>query len=487
MKILFIKSTINSTTARADFGIGSLSAVLKKHHHQTGLFVVRNWDGIPYLKYRISLLKPDILAFSTYASSFQSTVRISNVLKKSFPRLMQVMGGIHLVLNPADIRHAPSIDAVCVGEGEYALLEFMNNYSKGNDEYLYTRGFWTRKKKRIITNPTVPFLKEIESLPFSDREIFISEGLSFGDFENNKRNYLDFLFTRGCPFACSYCSNHALRRAYGHDNYVRRMSPKRAIAWIRHDLARYACDYINILDDIFTLDRKWTEEFLSLYESIKMPFICHLRVGTFDKKILGKMKKAGCVAVSIGVESGDEKLRTQVLKRGMTNDQLVKSFKWAKDLNLRRGAFLMIGLPMENRERWLKTVKLVARLMPVRFILNTFYPYPGTELYNLIKKLGFLKKKQKWNYVEGVETILSMPDFSGKDILYFREKMAEMVDNAMPVKNIFRQLHYRIRFYLLSIPPSSGWFKLTQIIVSIDYFIFRFIRFCPGYLGRKYI
>jgi radical SAM superfamily enzyme YgiQ (UPF0313 family) len=397
------------------------------------------------------------------------------------------MGGIHLILNPMEIRHAPSIDAVCVGEGESALLEFMKNYSKGKNEHLYTKGFWTRKSKRIITNPTVPFLKEIESLPFPDRDIFISEGLSFGDFENNKKNYLDFLFTRGCPFACSYCSNHALRRTYGHDNYIRRMSPKRAIAWIKHDLTRYTCDYINILDDIFTLDRKWTEEFLTLYETIRMPFICHLRVGTFDKRILGKMKKAGCVAVSIGVESGDEQLRTKVLKRGMTNDQLVQSFKWAKDLKLKRSVFLMIGLPTENRERWLKTIRLVARLMPVRFILNTFYPYPGTELYTLTRKLGFLKKKQKWDYVEGIETILSMPNFSGRDILYFRENMTEMVTQAMPAKNILRQCHYRIRFNLLSIPPSSGWFKLSQIFVSIDYFLFKFIRICPGYLLRKFI
>ena len=466
MRILFIKSIINSAYFSFDLGIASLSAVLKENHHEVDLFIVRNWDNLPLLQHHIQATAPDILAFSTYASGFQTTVRICSYLKKRFPKLIQIMGGVHLVLNPEDINKSPDIDAVCVGEGEQALIEFINSLSNKDKDWHYTKGFWTRKNNKIIKNPTVPFIKDVENLPFPDRTIFSDQAMLNGSF--NGKQCLDFLFTRGCPFSCTYCSNHALRKIYGSVGYVRRMSPKRAFAWVSHDIARYRCECIVIHDDIFTLDQQWVNEFLNYYKNIKIPFVCNLRIGTFNKNLLRKLKNAGCISVFVGIESGDERFRAEVLNRHMTNDSIIQAFSWAKDLGLDRVAFLILGMPGETPNKWINTLKLVGLISPVQAFLGIFYPYPGTLMHERAAKMGFLRFKQPRGFVERVDSILTMPLFPRKDILYYYNNFDKMVILATPVNSIFIRFHRYIKFLLMSIPPSKKYFLPAQVIVHID-------------------
>lgn len=485
MKILFIKSTLNSVIARSDFGIGSLSATLKKHGHQVGLFVVNKWTDIPMLTHRINLTKPDMLAFSTYAATFQSTVKISNLMRKQYPKLLQILGGIHIILNPNNIQYAPSIDAVCVGEGEQVLLQFINKYVRGDGSHLYTEGFWTRKKGVVIKNSSIPFITNLDDLPFPDREIFNQQVLSPSNVYGREGLVLEFLFTRGCPFDCTYCSNHALRNIYGAHRYVRRMSPKRAIEWIRRDLSIYACNRISIVDDTFTLDKKWVDEFLDLYKEIRFPFDCQLRVGTFDKNMLRKLKRAGCVAVAIGVESGDERFRKEILKRSMTNNELINAFENLKKIRIQAIALFMIGLPGENPKMWLKTVKLIAKIYPDICLLATFYPFPGTELHRIAKNMGFLRHKPRWDFIADAGTTLTMPNFTPRDISYFRTYIDTMIHQATPTNDYIRQLHRNIKLFLLSVPPHSSYFKLTQSLVYIDDKTFQLLYYIEKIINPK--
>lgn len=463
MRILFIKSTLNSSSARADFGIASISAVLKKAGHNVDLFVFRDWDNISILEYRISQTKPDIIAFSVYASLFLGLVKVGKILKKKFPNIIQIMGGVHVILNPNDIEKAPSVDAVCTGDGEYALLQFIENYAKKDNSYLSTPGFWTRNGDVINKNPRTNLVQELDALPFPDREIFINQEMSYGGFTTDGKIYLDFMFTRGCPFPCPYCSNHALRKVYGFNKYVRRMSPKRAIEWLKHDLAIYAYDRVCIIDDTFTLDKKWVIEFLKLYkDEIPVPFVCLLRVGTFDEELIRLLKKSGCVRVTLGVESGDEEYRKKILKRGMPNQDIIDSFELIKKYKISVGAFVMIGLPGETPKMWLKTVKLLGALAPNKIVINTYYPYPGTELYEFSKKMGFISHKQQLKHIEGVETSLKMPNFNGRDILYYWHRVDYMAKLCRTENNFKKQILNKIIFNLYSIPPSSKLFFLTQ-------------------------
>lgn len=465
MHILFIKSVVNTFARSFDFGISSLSAVLKENGHTTDLFIVSDWNNISLLNNRIEETKPDVIAFSTYDSNFQSTVKVSAYIKKYFPKLLQVMGGVHLVLCPEDIKRAPNIDAVCTGEGESVFIDLLKRYKKNDNSYLYTNGFWTRYKNKIIKNPKVPFIDDIEKLPFPDRSIYSKHPLLSSNFANKIR--LEFIFTRGCPFSCSYCSNHALRRVFNGHVYVRRLSPKRAIEWIKHDLARYDCDEIIIHDDTFTYDKKWTYEFLDLYKKIKIPFVCNTRIDSVDKKLLTKMKSSGCNMIYMGIESGDDYIRTKIMKRNMTNEKIIKAFDIAKQVNLSTRAFVMMGLPDETPKNFLNTVKLVGKILPEDFMMSIFYPYKGTELYDYSKKKKYLTR-HKWDFLERLDTNLNMPQFKRVDIFYYYKNFVSLVRQSRETPNIIKRVYRKYKFTLLSVPPSSPLFLFVQMLSVVD-------------------
>jgi len=465
MRILFIKSNINSHCNGFDFGVASLSSTLKRHGHHTDFFALRQWSSIQALAHRIKTSHPDILAFGVYGPAFQSTVKASTHLRKSFPGILQVMGGVHFILNPEDLELAPDIDAVCTGEGERSFVDFIANLSQGGDAWLHTKGFWCRKNEEIHKNPPAAPVMDLEALPFPDRDGFCRQGLS--PREEGKELILEYLFTRGCPYDCSYCSNHAVRKALGTADHVRRMSAQRAIRWIQEDLSRYACDKILIHDDCFALDRDWLREFLRLYQDIGIPFACNIRPGTADKGLLAELKNGGCERILIGVESGDEDLRSDVLNRKIKNETILETFRLAKALGLETSAFVLMGIPEETPATFLKTVRLLAEIQPDQRYLLIFYPYKGTDLYTAAKKKHCLSS-HGWDFVERADTPLDMPRFPRKDILYYYHHFDRLTESLLPGGSLLSALHRKLVFALLALPPSSKWFSAAQALLAAD-------------------
>lgn len=465
-RILFIKSVINTSIFSFDIGLGTLSAILKEKNYTVDLFVVKRWDQVPRLLSHIKLTKPNMIGFSSYASSIQSSAELSKLIRKKFPSLHQIIGGVHLILNPEEISNLPTVNAVCTGEGEIALPEYISNYRKHNKSHIHTPGFWVRYRNKIVRNKPARLVVDLDTLPFPDRSIFAMQGIS------NSRHVgqmtLDLLFTRGCPFNCTYCSNHALKRKLGTVKYIRQMSPKRAIELIIHDASTYAFDYLKFHDDTFTYEKKWLYEFLKLYRKIKIPFICNLRVNTVSKQDLILLKKCGCISVYVGVESGDSHLRLQILRRGMTNEAIIQTFDWAKETGMHTAAFLMMGLPYETPRSFFETVKIIKRAAPDHVMMGIFYPYPGTDLFKTSQEAGFLKTNQPKDFVERKDSLLEMPQFPRKDILYYHERFNQLVNYIPTGNSIFSHPHGRLKFLLLATPPSSIWFKITNTLTFFD-------------------
>ena len=476
MKILFIKSVVNTPYFTFDIGLGFLTAVLKKNKHQTDLHIVKSMKDLKKLDHRIELIKPDFISFSTYASSFDSSVKISNHLKKKFPHIYQLMGGVHLILNPNDIEKAKSIDAVCIGEGEEALIDFIKRWEKNDGSHIKTPGFYVRDNEKIVKNPKVGMVHNIDKLPFPDRDLFTSQYVQPAILEGT--NSLEFLFTRGCPFLCSYCSNHALRKALMVDKktaYVRGMSPEKAIEWIKRDIKKYSAESLLFHDDTFTADKKWLFEFLKIYQKkIKIPFGCNVRADTLDEKTVKKLKRAGCFVFMIGVETGDNELRRMVLKRAMKNEVIKEAFRLSHKYKIAPYAFVMIGLPDETPKKCINTIKFVADLKAKYTALSIFFPYPGTNLHEICIQKKYLKKKKiSLDFVERADTILKMPNFQRKDILYFYNYFDELITLYQNRSKKFINMS-SIRFKLLSIWPSHPLFLPTHllylIITSIKHF-----------------
>ncbi|MCL4338898.1 B12-binding domain-containing radical SAM protein [Patescibacteria group bacterium] len=481
MKVLFIHGFIRGQGSLSYLeGIASISAVLKKRGHQTCLIYYFNTESYSQIETEILKFHPDIIAFSAVTAIFHEIKKISRLIKKKFPHIFTICGGVHTTLAPEEFSHAYSLDAICLGEGEYALAELADKLQKGKN-YYSIKGLWLRKGRKIIKNSNREIIKNLDSLPFPDRDLFVRNGhlwLNSLPYGLNEEKGLEFILSRGCPFNCTYCSNHALKKFYNNFNnslYVRFKSPKRAIKEIELAVKKYGADFLLFHDDTFTLNRIWLNTFLEYYQKINLPFICNIRADTVDGIIMSKLKNAGCRAVFIGVECGDEYLRKHLLDRRMSNESIINAFRLAKKFNLQTLAFIMMGFPDETPEIFLQTVKLFAHINPNQHFLNIFYPYPKTKLWQICKKRKIIGKQRK-NFRERFDTILNIPEFPRKDILYYYRNFMQLVELSRNKGSGIKGIHRRLLLYLLSKPPSNNFYVFCQKIFHFDQGVLNFLK-----------
>jgi radical SAM superfamily enzyme YgiQ (UPF0313 family) len=134
--------------------------------------------------------------------------------------------------------------------------------------------------------------------------------------------------------------------------------------------------------------------------------------------MLKELKKAGCVRVSIGIEAGDPQIRNEVLKRGMTDEQIINTFHAAKKAGLKTYSFNMIGIPFETKESIKKTIELNKKCEPDYVGVSIFNAFKGTEIYEVCRKKNWLKQKYAKSYFR--ESNINHPNFSEKELKRIR-------------------------------------------------------------------
>jgi len=374
------------------------------------------------LIYKVNRVKPDLIGFSSVTNQFPYMKLYAKWIKEEVD-LPVVCGGIHATLSPEEVIACDDINVVCIGEGEYPLLELANRLESGK-EYDRIENFWVRKEGTVIRNPLRPLISNLDELPFPDREIFPYEKVL-----RRRGGQADFLAGRGCPYSCTYCCNYAIRKIHeGKGRYVRIRSISNVLEEIKRVTDKYGSlvKELSFDDDTFTLMHGWVKEFCEAYgKEFDHPFSCNARVDTVNKEVLAALKKAGCDIIKIGVESGNEWLRRNVLKRSMTNEQIIKACKTAHDLGLKVHVFNMIGLPFETSSMIEETIELNRLIAPDRVQTSIFYPYPKTELYEICKEEGFLTDKYKKSYFDD-GTTLNLPTLSQEQINMYYAKFKEL-------------------------------------------------------------
>ncbi len=414
MKVLFVYLDIDvKGGARSyNYGIGIISAVLRDHGHETDLFYMYPKYETHLLKDRIRSFQPEVIAFAATSPQFKYVEQIFSDVHFD-DEVFTICGGHHVTCVPESLERIPRLNAICIGEGEYPLLELVEALEDGGD-ITGIRNLWVKSNGEIYRNPCRPFIQDIDRLPFADRDIFDYQAVIDSDYDTAL-----FMFARGCPFDCSYCANHVFKRsAEGH--YVRLRSVDNAIREIKQVTQRYRVKAIFVCNEVFGINKKWAFEFCKKYEEsgIGLPFDVNTRVETITSELCEALKTAGCRRISIGIESGNPLIRNQVLKRKMSNEQIIRAFQLAKKAGLRTKSFNIVGFPNETRELFQDTVELNRTIEPDTLTVAIFDPYPGTSLYDDCQKEDLFRKDDKRKgFVARTDTVLDLPDFPRKEIL----------------------------------------------------------------------
>jgi len=443
MKILFIMPLAYPVYS---FQIAALSSFLKKNGHNVDFLELIldekiSKDDFDNLNKKIESFMPDVIGFSSYELSFTWIQELSDFIKSRSVNVPVIVGGYHATLVPEEVLAYPSIDMVCRGEGEYALLELLDEMAKGRVSK-NIKNIWFKDGKEIIKNEMRPMIYNLDELPFVDRAMHKIEG---GD-----REYLEVMGSRGCPYDCANCCNSAFKDLYGdRAGYLRFRSPGHIISEIKECLRMHPFKIIAFEDDTFTASLKWLKEFCEEYKkSVKLPFICNVRPETANLERLGIIRDAGCETISIGVEAGDENIRRAVLNRRMTDKQIIDAFRNAKKLRLKTKSYNMVGLPHETRASLLKTILLNFRLAPTAVQTTVYYPFKGTKLGDECYEKGWvdMDRKKRLKLLAN-DSILNLPSLSRLEIRmakWFNSATALRSGNLDTIKGGFRLLYSSI-------------------------------------------
>ena len=350
-------------------GIASLAAVLKKAGHQFKLFdctqfcVIKegeytewNKEGIKRVSFMvpdneerlpvrekvtyiqlidkviadIDTNKPDIIGLSTLTDDFPLGVRIMEKVKKTFPNIPTVCGGVHATVDPTSIMAEKCIDMVCVGEGEYVILDIAKRVEEKKD-FFKIKNLWVRREDGSIEKNMVrPYEQNLDKFPYPDWSIY-PETAFYKPFRGHVYKYGDFEMSRGCPYKCSYCINVQLQEIYKHtkEPFHREKSIKRVIEEIKSQREQYHIEFLKFWDETFLLmSKERLEEFADLYsEQINIPYTIETTSQSITPHTVKILKKSNCRSASLGLETGSESVRYGLLHKPTENEAYVNAFK----------------------------------------------------------------------------------------------------------------------------------------------------------------
>jgi radical SAM superfamily enzyme YgiQ (UPF0313 family) len=396
-------------------GIGYLSAYIKEKGHETELMDF-TWGGrISDCIKKIKQTKPDIIGFSLRSGELSFCLELVDAIKNDFD-IPVIFGGVHPTVDPEGTITQKNVDMICIGEGELALVELLDKMEAGEEIYS-TPNFWFKLDGKIIKNPVHPLIQDLDELPHPDRELF-----NFNKYLKSNSNNVDILVGRGCPFNCTYCINHILQKIYrGKGKYVRMRSVRNVLEEIEYLTDKYDISTISFQDDTFTVKKEWVRQFSQQYSrKFNIPFTCNARVETMDREIANLLKDAGCTSVHMGVESGSEKIRKEVLRRKMSNEQIINAFKYVKEAGIKTYSYNMFGTPFETREDMDETLRINRIVAPDFLQVSIFQPYPGTELYELCKNKGWIQD-ETMPMTHKLSSVMKYPHITPNEIKRFKK------------------------------------------------------------------
>jgi len=377
-KVVFIQQTLFEY-----LGPMALSAFLKKHGHDVDMLVE---DSEPNLIDTICRLKPDVLAFSCQTGSHVWTKNIAYQVKKKIDTI-SIFGGAHPTFFPEFINEE-TVDIICRGEGEHALLELVDSLDK-NRNINNILNLWVKEGNILHKNDVRPLIENLDSLPFPDRRLY-DKYVFLRDITTKK-----FMTGRGCPYNCAFCFNHALRKLYeGKGKYVRKRSVANMISELAEIKSNYDLKTVRFSDDTFTTHHTWLFEFADRYKKdIDLPYTCLIRANEVKEEVIKCLRDSGCFLVTFGVESGNEDIRNGILKKNISNEDIIRTGRLLKKYGILFGTSNMLGLPTETIDNMFETLNINIEAGVDLPTCAIFQPYPKTEILEYLKAMKLVEER----------------------------------------------------------------------------------------------
>ncbi len=398
------------------FGISYIASALKAAGHAPRIVVFT--PGTDIEKAVSDYLMPgeiNLFCLTAVTSQYYQVCRIAEIIKILDNSAFIIIGGHHATLNSEEVISHHYFDAVCVGEGDRAIVEYAAQIESGHHPSDIHNLSIRKENGSIQINEIDRFIQDIDNLPFTDRKMW-------EEWIADTTRMPSILVGRGCPNKCSYCSNHAMARI-AKGKYVRFRSAKNVVKEILEIKKQYPIiTKIYLEVETLSINIKYAYELFDCLEYVNSKLLEPIAFGvnfSISKKIVNnitfvrKMRKANVTFINIGLESGSEKIRKEILRRPpYTNQELISFCTMIRQYGIDVQLFALIGIPGETYTDYKETLTCIRSCKPTHVFFSIYYPYPGTDLHRTAVGMNLISDEIIDPAMERRRPTMNLPGFS---------------------------------------------------------------------------
>jgi len=407
MKILFVnpacldKRITNEDAGVVPIGIYYMAALLLEKGFDARILNLAapgtdkdtSKDTVQTFRAMIKKEKPDLVGFSVTNPTRFNAVACAKEARTLLPQTCIVFGGPAPTFMPGHFfKVCPQIDIMVKGEGEATILSIVQ--ALANTKFLESESIETKS----IHNGSVPLAlaRKIKGIAFCEKGKMIETGPAkpIQDLDSLVHPSAYFVYqhlsmSRGCPGKCTFCGSP---KFWGNTN-IRRHSA----LWFAEELlalAQKGVTHFYISDDTFTMDRERVIDFCKILIAADPHITWNAisRVDYIDKELLFWMRRAGCLQISFGVESGAQKIK-KTLGKPVADEACIKAFFLTRSHGILPRAYFIYGSPGETDETIQDSCDLMMQLKPLGTVFYLLVVFPGTHLYDHARQKGLVTDK----------------------------------------------------------------------------------------------
>jgi anaerobic magnesium-protoporphyrin IX monomethyl ester cyclase len=359
--------------------------------------LLRNWE-------------PQLVGITCTTPLYPHAKSVAEFVKKILPESWIIFGGIHPSVAPQNSLADSVADIVAIGEGEELMPAVAKAYPS-REEAARVPGVVIKQNDRIIIGPAPARIADLDALPLPARHLVdVRSYLNASGHDRIKWSLpqpaLPLIASRGCPYRCAFCASELV-----HGKKIRLRSIENIQQELESLISTYGIRGVYFYDDTISFNPEWFERLCLMLKGLGLKWICGTRLDRVSRPMLEMMRDCGCVLISYGIESGDQEILTNVLKKGLTLDTIRQNMKLTRQVGIATVANYMLGFPGETEESMRKTIALSRELDSDIAEFSIYMALPGTELAATAMQTGAAVENDlsKFDYMRPTYTDTSLP------------------------------------------------------------------------------
>ncbi|MFH1388213.1 MAG: radical SAM protein, partial [Patescibacteria group bacterium] len=439
------------------FNLAYLASYLRKKINCSIKILDTEALSLDYSGIKQHLIKenPNIIGFTCLSPTINHVLKICQIIKEDLKSNSSiVLGGIHPTIFPKKTIENPYVDFIVVGEGEITFFELVKTIQEKKYNFENINGLYFKKENRIIKNQPRELISDLDSIPFPARDLF---DLNLYSPAPTKRltdeECSPILTSRGCAFDCIHCVSKSIWK-----RKIRYRSSENIIAEIEECINKYNIKEFSIIDDNFTLNKNRAIEFCQKVIEKKLPiaWICFSRADGINDELVKIMAKAGCKKISLGLESGSQKI-LDLMRKQTTIEQGKNAVEIIRKNKILVHASFMIGNIGETKETARETIDFAKNLDLDNASFFITCPVPGSDLYYYARDNGFINNKISWEMfapLSNTPPVLVQNNLSQNDLIYWQKKA-------------FKEFYFRPKYIYRKLKQIKSWEGIKTIFQGV--------------------